>query len=158
MAYGEKITTSIFGRRLGLQKLTTGISGASAEQEFLVGPGDIRVGVTTAETTSTNLKPHGLSNCPGTSAGSSSVYTLDPPVPGVWKTIAFVGSSANVTYVKTANGETFSTTMGTSFTTIKSSNAGSLVLLGLTTSIWLIPGLTTGTSSNAGGFTLTTST
>lgn len=162
MAYHNKITTSIYGRRLGLQGMSsveTGGAVATGSQfhEFVVGAQDIRLGVTTAESTATNAKAYGISNFPGTSAASSSVYTLDPPIPGVRKFLAF-NTTANGVYVKTANSETFLTTMGTSFTTIKSTVGGVIELIGFTTAQWLAPALTSGTSSQGSGFVLTTST
>jgi len=159
MAYSSKILTSIFGRRLGLQRMSSAETGGSrGNAEFLVGPDALRMEVTTAETTSTNLKPHGVHVVPGTSAGSSAVYTLDPPIPGVRVFIS--GGTANgPNYVKTANSETIVSTVGSSHTTVKiSSLGGSFELVGLTTSQWLSLGLTSGTSSNASGFGLTTST
>lgn len=157
MAYNTRIRTSIHGRRIGLQHLTTGESGGAASAQFLVGPEDFRVGVTTAETTSTNLKAYGISICPGTSAGSSAVYTLEPPIPGVRKVIQ--GGTANgPVYIKTANAETLLTTVGSSHTTVKvSSVGGTFELVGLTTAIWGAY-ITSGTSSQASGFGLTTST
>lgn len=159
MAYGSKIITSIFGRRLGLQRMSTGESGGSrGTQEYLVGPEALRMAVTTAETTATNLKPSGVSVIPGTSAASSAVYTIDPPVPGVRKVI--MGGTANgPVYLKTANGETIVSTVNSSATTVKvSSVGGSFELIGVTTAQWASLGLTSGTSSNASGFGLTTST
>lgn len=157
MPYGNRIRTSIHGRRLGLQRMTTGETGGQATAEFLVGPEDTRVAVTTAETTSTNLRPFGVSVCPGTSAASSAVYTLEPPIPGVRKVIQ--GGTANgPVYIKTANNETITSTLGSSHTTVKvSSVGGAFELMGLTTSVWL-GYITSGTSSNASGFGLTTST
>lgn len=157
MAYGSKILTSLFGRRLGLQRMSTGETGGS-KLEFLVGPDDFRVGVSTAESTGTNLKPHGVSADLGTSAGSSAVYTLEPPIPGVRKVIA-VSTANGPVFVKTANGETIETSLGSSHTTIKiSSVGGCLELMGLSTGRWLGLGITSGTSSNASAFSLTTST
>lgn len=157
MAFGNKITTSKHGRRLGLQSMSTAETGGS-KSEFLVGPDDFRVGVNTAESTGTNLKAHGVSINLGTSAGSSAVYTLEPPIPGVRKVIS--GSSANgPVYVKTAGGETLLSTLGSSHTTVKiSSLGGAFELVGVTTAQWLALHLTSGTSSNASGFALTTST
>ena len=159
MAYGDRILTSIFGRRLGLQRLTSSETGGSrGAHEFLVGAEDMRVEVTTAETTATNLKPFGYHVLPGTSAASSAVYTLDPPIPGV-RVSVMGGVSNGPVYLKTANGETIVTTVGSSHTTVKvSSVGGCFELLGLTTSQWMGMGLTSGTSSNASGFGLTTST
>ena len=159
MAWKDRITTSLRGNRFGLQAITTPISGGSrGPNEFLVGPDDFRVNVTTAATTSSNLRCHGISILPGSSAGSSSVYTLDPPIPGVRKTI--VGTTANGPFIiKTANSETIHTTAGTSWTTVEiSSIGGGFSLVGLTTAVWLGLGLTTGTSSQGSGFLLTTST
>lgn len=158
MPYGPQILTSIYGRRLGLQNFSTGQSGGRLPAEFLVGPEDIRRGVTTAETTAANVTAYGVSYLPGTSAASSAVYTLDPPIPGVRKTV--IGSSNNgPVYLKTANSEIIETTVGTTFTTIKvSSVGGTFELVGVTTAIWAGVGLTSGTSSNASGFGLTTTT
>lgn len=159
MAWNTKITTSLRGFRFGLQAMSTVHTGGShGPNEFLVGPDDFRVGVTTAETTSANLKAHGISILPGSSAASSCVYTIDPPIPGIGKSI--VGTTANGPFlIKTANSETIHTTLGTSFTTVEiSSIGGGFQLVGLTTAVWLGIGLTSGTSSQASGFILTTST
>lgn len=159
MAFNSKILTSIFGRRLGLQRMTTAESGGSrGSNEFLVGPDAFRSEVSTAETTSTNLKAHGLSRVAGTSADSSSVFTLDPPIPGVKKILYFPSTGNTACYVKTANAETIQTTLGSSHTTIKSTIGGMCELVGVSTAVWSALGITSGTSSNAGGFTLTTST
>lgn len=158
MAYGNKILTSLVGRRLGLQRLTTGESGGSrGSKEFLVGPDGFRDDVTTGETTATNLTPYGVSHLPGTSAASSAVYTIDPPIPGIRKLISGATDNGPV-YLKTAGGETILTSAGSTFNTVKiSSLGGAFELIGLTTARWLT-NLVTGTSSQASGFGLTTST
>ena len=158
MPYGSQILTSIYGRRLGLQAMSTGQTGGRLAREYLVGPDAFRVGVTTAESTGTNLTPDGVSNLVGTSAASSAVYVIDPPIPGVRKTIN-IGTTANgPIYLKTKNAETFNTTLGTSFTTIKSSAGGFYELVGLTTAVWGALNISSGTSSNGSGHVLTTST
>lgn len=156
MAFANNIITTLFGRRLGLQAMTTSQTGGAAATEFLVGPDSFREAIQ-SETTGTNLRPFGTSLVPGTSAGSSSVYTLEPPIPGVRKVLAF-NTTANGAYVKTANAETFLSTVGSSFTTIKSTAGGCLGLIGLTTAIWGAFDLTSGTSSQASGFSLSTTT
>lgn len=142
MAHGSNITTSIFGRRLGLQNMSTVQTGSGrGAREYMVGPEAFRVGVTTAESTSSNLPPDGVSFL--TSSVSSGVYTLDPPVPGVEKVLHF-GTSGATVYVKTAGGETFESSLGSSFTVFKSTQnvKGTVRLMGLTTSLWgLAPGL-----------------
>lgn len=159
MAYNSEILTSLRGRRIGLQAVSSAKSGSNhGRREFLVGPDDFRIETSTAETTSTNLKSFGVSICPGTSAGSSAVYTLDPPIPGVRKIVGTSTSNGPV-FIKTANSETIQSTVGSSFTTVKISSLGGMFeLVGLTTAIWLGLGLTSGTSSQASGFGLTTST
>jgi len=139
MSYGDRILTSIHGRRLGLQALSTAQSGGRAPFDVLVGAEQVRLGTSTAESTGTNLQAFGVSVMAGTSAGSSSVYTLDPPVPGVEKKLVF-GSTSITLYLKTANSETFLSSIGSSFTTLKSTqNAGaSLNLVGLTTAVWAV--------------------
>ena len=146
MAYASNINTSIYGRRLGLQKLTTALNGGRAEVELLVGPESLRDNVTTSESTATNVLPYGVSFLNGTSAASSSVYTIDPPIPGVRKTVVF--SSANTPmYLKTKNGETFRTSADSTIATVISSTlTGCTVeLIGLTTAMWGL--LTNGTST-----------
>jgi len=148
--------TSLFGRRLGLSALTTPQSGSSRGlREYLAGPEDVRRTVT-AETTATNLPPDGVSRVNGTSAASSAVYTLDPPIPGVTKWLSFENTGNGPIYVKTANGETFISTQGTTFSIIKSTNntVGLIGLMGVTTAVWQM--LNTGLSSAT--FALSTTT
>jgi hypothetical protein len=145
VAYKDKIITSLYGRRLGLQPLTTAQNGGRLPSEFLVGAEALREGVTTNESTGTNLLAYGVSFVNGTSAASSSVYVLDPPIPGVRKTIVF--SSANTPmYVRTKNAETFRTSADSTIATvIESTLTGAVVeLIGITTAIWGL--LTNGTS------------
>lgn len=151
MAFNNRIVTSIFGRRLGLQRLSTGQSGGAEDSEFLVGPDDFRVGVTTAESTATNLKPHGLSINLGTSAGSSAVYTLEPPVPGVRKVLA--SSTANGPVYVNTSGSLITSSVGTTQATIRLSTLGVPVeLIGMTTAMWL----TYVATASGSGFSATT--
>ena len=148
MAYGNNILTSIFGRRLGLQRVSSSESGGS-QDEFLVGPDDFRVGVTTAESTATNLKPFGYSIDLGTSAASSAVYTLEPPIPGVRKVLA--SSTANgPVYVNLSNAQVTSSA-GSTHSTVKLSTLGHPVeLVGATTDTWLTFATTSAGHSFAG--------
>ena len=149
MAFNTSIITSIFGRRLGLQAMTTNQTGASAgrRMEFLVGPDEMRVELSTAETTSVNLKPYGVSWV-GTVAATSSVYVIDPPIPGIMKTVVFTSAYTPV-YLRTMNGplETFRTTADSTIATVISSTltGATVQLIGLTTSMWGL--LTNGTSA-----------
>lgn len=135
MPYGNNIITSLYGRRLGLQPMTTVATGGQAPLEFLVGPHGLRMGVTTGESTGTNITAAGIHNLAGTSAASSAVYTIDPPIPGVRVIINIGTTTDGPIYLKTKNSETFSisSSLGSSFTTIKSSVGGAYELVGRTT-------------------------
>ena len=137
MAHRDKITTSKHGRRLGLELQSTAVSGGSrGTQEYLVGPEALRVESSTAETTAVNLQPFGISHLNSSSAASSQVYTLDPPVPGVTKII--YNSTDATAYVKTANDETIVSSKGSTNTVVAMPVGGaSLHLVGATTAEWL---------------------
>jgi len=143
MAWADKITTSLFGRRLGLQTMTTSQTGGSrGAVDLVVGAEAVRQENSTAETTSSNLKAWGVSWV--STVSSSAVFTLDPPIPGVDKTLVFYSSatSASPIYVKTANSETIMSTVSSSATVLASSqNAETAVrLIGLTTAMWGVLG------------------
>ena len=145
MAFHTKYTTSIHGKRLGLQAMSSVEHGGAKKVDFLVGAEDIRAGVTTSYSTGTAIEAWGVSYINGTSAASSSVYVLDPPIPGVTKTVVF--SSANTPqYLRTKNAETIRTSEdSTVATVIKSTLTGAVVqLIGLTTGMWGL--LTNGTT------------
>lgn len=133
----DKITTSIWGRRLGLQKVSSDISGGNhGEVEVLTGPDAFRVALSTADSTGTPVPAYGVTYLLGTSAASTPVYQLDPPIPGVGKTIVF-GSTDSALYLRTANAEyILGSSIGSSATTIRSSGGGVVQLVGLTTSQW----------------------
>jgi len=152
MAYRNNITTSKHGRRLGLELMSTAKSGGSrGPQEYLVGPEALRGAVTTSESTATNLHPFGVSKLLSSSAASSQVYTIDPPIPGVMKVI--VNSTDSVSYVKTANSETIVSTKGSTHTVMALPvGGGAVFMMGYTTAQWAI------FQSTAAGIALTTST
>jgi hypothetical protein len=158
MGWNSKILTSLWGRRFGIELQSSGASGGNqGAVDYLVGPEDLRRTVSTSETTGTNVAAYGISHLPGTSVGSSSVYTIDPPVPGVRKTIR--ASTQAVTYLKTANSETIVSTQNSSGTTVACSTVGgAFELIGYTTGVWLGFGLTSGTSAKAGSFIVSAST
>ena len=141
MAFKTKYTTSVHGRRLGLQAMTTPETGSGrGKHDFLVGPEALRVDHSTAETTSSNLKPFGVSVL--TTAISSGVFTIDPPIPGVTKTLVFHTTGSGAIYVKTANGETISSTQTTTASIIASSLTAYAVvtLVPVSTGAWAVAG------------------
>lgn len=141
MAYNSGIVTSIFGRRLGLQTLSSSQSGGTRvpAPEYLVGPEALRQSVTTGETTASNLYPSGISYL--TTAQSSGIYTIDPPVPGIEKTLIFATTGTNPIYVRTSTDAsiTIATSQGTTMCVISSSQAEftALKLVGATTASWV---------------------
>ena len=156
MPYGNVILTSIYGRRLGLQPISTGQSGGSKPIETLIGPDAFREGVTTNESTGTPANPAGISYFVGTSAASTPVYQLSPPIPGVSKR-AFFGSTDSAIYVKAASGCSFAgTSLGnTGATVIRSSGGGYVDLMGMSTALHAIGALSS-TAVNGIGFQATT--
>lgn len=148
----DKITTSLHGRRHGLQRMTTGESGGTSEAEFLVGSDGHRHPTSTSNTTSTNVPPYGVQTLPGTSAGSSSVYTIDPPIPGV--EVIIVGSTRAKTYLKTANSEQIRSSQATTDTVVAlTSNGDSFRMVGISTAAWA-----SNIGSSASGIVTSTST
>lgn len=138
--------TSIYGRRLGLSVVSTGQSGGTkGPQEFLQGVNEIRLPISTSETTATPLNASGISYLVGTSAASTPVFTLAPPIPGVKKRIVF-GSTDSALYVKMTSGcSIIGTSLGSTVAaTIRSSGGGYVELEGLTTALYgaLVPSST----------------
>lgn len=157
MSYGNNITKSLFGRQIGLQQMTTPVSGGSRGPfDLLVGPEDLRQGVTTGESTGTNLAAFGVSRVFGTSAASTPVYTLDPPVPGLRKGIHFA-STDSALYVKMASGCAIAGTSlaTTGATAIRSSGGGYVELMGITTALYAAL-MVSSTAVNTVGFAATT--
>lgn len=163
MAWQNLITTTLFGRRLGLQSMSSAATGSGATgrvSEFITGAEDVRKGVTTADTTSTNLFAYGLSLLStGLSADTTAIFRLDPPIPGVEKTLTWLsttigtmGSKIWVT-ISTGGGAGFQTSNGSSFTCVASSAGAVLRLMGVTTALYAVINGTTGS-----GFAYTTTT
>lgn len=155
MPYNTKIHTSLHGRRFGLSRPSTNETGCAAGYEFLVGPdAGVRVASSSAASTGTDIRPFGGAHyLPTSSVGSSQVYTIEPPVPGMPPTW-ILGSTAAEVYLKTKNSETLVTSGGSSFTTINPSSLGFCIgLVPITTAVW---GVING--STAAGHAYTTST
>jgi hypothetical protein len=145
MAFADRINESIRGRNLGFEFLSSGKHGTTKTGKLLVGPEASRQYHTTGDTTGVNLAPFGVSVLDNSSAGSSQVFTLDPPIPGLDKTLVFM-TSANTLYVKTANGETIVSSMASTFTVIKSTGtvAGMVKLTPVSTAKWVATPISSG--------------
>jgi hypothetical protein len=140
MGFANKVLTSIHGRVLGIQALSSAESGGSrGTQRFIAGEvADIRREVSTAETTSVNMKPHGMSHLATTSTGNGTVFTIDPPIPGISKTIALTcGASDGPVFVKTT-GATIESSAGSTYQTIKLTTRQLVEMIGVTTARWMM--------------------
>lgn len=161
MAYRPLISKSLHGRQFGLQSMSTAVTGSARqapgqEVDFLVGPEALREGVTTGESTAINLSAYNVSRVFGTSVASTPVYTMDPPIPGVRKTVYF-GSTDSALYVKMSAGVAIAgTSLGTTgATAMRSSGGGAMELMGLTTALFAALGVSS-TAVNGVGFQATT--
>lgn len=153
MAYRTKITTTVHGTRIGLAVPSTNETGGAGKFEYLAGPEFLRTAVSTAASTATDLRPWGTHYLPTSSAGSSQVYTIEPPLPGAGL-VTIAGGTASEVFLKAKNSETFVTSGGSSFTTINPSSLGFAIgLVALTTAQWLVLN-----GSTAAGHAYTTST
>lgn len=155
MPYGNKIITSIYGRRLGLQPMSTVETGGPGPLEFLVGPDGLKQGVSTAPSTATAEGASGITLLVGTSVASTPVFTLAPPIPGVKKVINF-SSTDSALYLKMSSGVSIvGTSLGSSATVIRSSGGGTVQLIGLTTALYGALAVSS-TAVNTVGFQATT--
>ena len=153
MPYNRKITTTVHGSRLGLVVPSTNETGGAGKLEYVGGPDFFRQGGSTSDSTGTDLRPWGYHYLATSSAGSSQVYTIEPPIPGAGL-VTIAGGTASEVYLKSKNSETFITSGGSSFTTINPSSLGFTIgLVAITTAVW---GVLNG--STAAGHAYTTST
>jgi hypothetical protein len=121
----NKIVTSIFGRRLGLDV-----------NEFLVGPKGLRPQLhdATSDTTGTNIPNHGLVSVETT---TDDTWKLTDPVPGCQVTL-FCQTTSTGTRTVSPVAATIITTAGTAGSTISLTGAGaSITLTGITTGLWM---------------------
>lgn len=151
----NSILTSIYGRRLGLNK-----------NEFVVGTKDLAkatqdIGTgTTASSTGTEILNYGITSLAvataaattGSSYGTTEVagvFALAAPEPGVEKTIYTASShSTMLISVQFSTGVTaLNTSAGSTFGGLSFNAPGQWVrLVGLSTSKWLMAGISTGAS------------
>lgn len=150
MAWKNLITTSLFGRRFGLQTLSSASNGGSyGEIDVLVGPEALKPYSSSAETTSANLRAYGVSILTTGAGSTNTKYVLDPPIPGVEKTIviASTNTATNMITVQTSTGATicFTSSNGSTLCSISSSGGSQYAfkLVGINSTQWASVGLTT---------------
>lgn len=130
--YRSRILTSLYGARLGLDT-----------DNMLVGPPELKLGVTTPGSTANAIPAHGVSNL---AAAAASTITMDAPITGIRKVLfanCTVASSINVlTGVDAIGG---GSSLSTGARRIKFQQPGDAVtLIGLSTSLWGIVQATAG--------------
>lgn len=158
MPFNRFITTTIHGNRLGLVKPSSNATGGVVGQgiggvEYAAGPDFLRHSGSSAASTGTDIRPWGYAYLPTSSAGSSQVYIVEPPIPGS-PPLTITGSTAAEVYLKTKNSETLITSGGSSFTVINPSSLGfAITLVAITTAVWAVIN-----GSTAAGHAYTTST
>jgi hypothetical protein len=118
--------------------------GASGFSEFLVGPDASRSEVVAASS-ATNIKAFGVSllATSTTAASTNTIFTIDPPIPGVRKTLNWSSTnSATNAVILVTTGAVFQSSAHSSATKLGSSAnyGGTMELMGLTTSIYAILG------------------
>lgn len=155
MSYAAQITKSLHGRQIGLRQMSSAQIGSTHPHDLIVGPEAVQRGLTSAPSTGSDMPPFGLI---WLGTGSSAVYTLSPPIPGV--KVLLVSSGGATVYAKTKNNETIETSRGSTFTTMKFNAYGIAELIGLTTAKFLGLGMLgdSGDSANAPAIGLATST
>ena len=130
MSFAARMNTSIHGRELGIQRISSGEMGSTNPAGFLVGTVEgLRRNVANA-TTAGVMPPYGLSIL---TTGSSGVHTLGAPIPGVEKYIYTSGGAT--AYVNTQDA-TIHTSDGTTRATIKFIGQSLIRLMGVTTAVW----------------------
>ncbi len=145
---GNSIITSLFGRRLGLDK-----------DGFLVGFLDNKKVVTdlTTASTATAIPNNGIVQFTGTSLGTSAAggtFVLGLPVPGVSVTVTNVNPVTSAAspgctaffMIRPSTAFTIMTTGGTTMTTVQVIPGASVTLTGLTTALYQFTSMT-GTSA-----------
>jgi len=123
----NKVQTSIFGRRLGLDNA-----------DHIVGPRGIRLDVTeaTSATTGTAITNSGLTIL-SMSTGAAKGYTLAAPQPGVYKELVATSSSTKGMVI-TLTGAVLNSTGGSTANTITFNGRGDRALLrGVSTAAWV---------------------
>jgi len=145
MAFADRINESIRGRNLGFEFLSSGKHGTQKTGKLLVGPEAAREYHSTGETTGTNMPAFGVSVLNASSAGSSQVYVLDPPIPGLTKKLVFNSTIATL-YARTANASEVIVSSGTSAATVIKSTQnviGFVHALAVTTAMWVLEPIST---------------
>ena len=152
----NKIITSVHGRRLGLQLVSSSVMGQSTGfgsapagrvGDFLAGPDAFLEPVSTVASSAVSIPNFGVTILTtGTAASStSSLYLLDKPFAGVRKTLVFnsSGTATNAIYVYTSTDASIcfsGSSIGSTLCCIGSSDGirATVDLVGLNSTQWAI--------------------
>ena len=138
--------TSVYGRRLGLQQLSSGQSGSTTyvtgraqPPEFLVGMDGIRLPVqSTGAVVATRLPAWGIHSLTTTASAATTetIYILDPPIAGVGVKLMFNSSNTGTNSLHvhmnagTAGAIAFTSSAGSTMTVL-GSTAGRRIMVSL---------------------------
>ncbi len=126
---------SLFGRRFGLshQDLT------GRAMTLLAGPADIVKQIEDITTTAaTSASPHGHTNVLTSGSTQTGAYSLQAPIPGVFKSLSLVSTSTGTMQFQLTDATLFTASGATGSTVITLLGFGGRILLfGLSTSQWL---------------------
>ena len=146
----NNVLTSIYGRRLGLQR-----------DESLVGPIGLKQVIEDIQTTvPTTVLAYGITRILTSGSSQLSQHLLPAPIPGIDKTIILQTTSTGMQmFLSTANGAAIiSASDGTTKAVLNMNGpGGSVTLVGLTTALWGVKSWA-GSSAGGGSPTYTTST
>ncbi len=122
----SQIITSIFGRRLGVDK-----------DEFLVGPKDHRLSIEDISTTAaTSCQNYGHTRFLTSGSSQTGVYTLQAPVPGVRKSFSLQSTSTGTMQV-TATNAAFLSASGSSVAVVSLITGGAFAdMIAVSTAYW----------------------
>lgn len=127
MAYENKIKTSLFGRRMGLDK-----------DGWIVGPRGVREAVGTAATsatTATTITNHGVTSVVTT---TDDTWRLEDPVAGCMKTLYTASTSTGTHTIGCVAAKIISTASTASTNIIMNALGDSVTLMGVSTALWIV--------------------
>ena len=154
----NNILTSVYGRRLGLQLISSSVTGQSTSiataapgrtADLLAGPDAFKEVINSTKATTTySLTAFGIDilTTNASAATTAARYILDKPIPGVHKYIIFPSSQTAVSYQVVASTDASicfdpaTTGFGSTNCIITSSDGGrvALHLLGINSTRWAI--------------------
>lgn len=146
------ILHSIYGRKLGVDAsgYVTGEKGAKWPQVYLGASGSeiailgsTAVVAHTSATTGTDILAGGVTSI----TSAVTIWRMDAPVPGVPKWISRLSASTSTTGMIQLESGTFLSSLGTTCDRVALTGASAIALMGVTTALFAVVGLTPSSTS-----------